>query len=173
MIVPDERRHLVNGPRPGEEPGGAGTTTVVARGGLAPGTVLDRSREVLLAVLEYSERDWPTLSEWGSVLPAWFVSACAQQRSLQEAERWLAWWRTLSPEEQARAESEQPWSLEDWLYWLFPPERQWFWWDAVVRPEVSLQVTVEVAGWPTALGSLQWLLRAAGADQVIQGHVEV
>lgn len=44
---------------------------------------------------------------------------------------------------------------------------EWFWWDAEVGTDGTLQVTVEVPGWPTALGALDWLLRAAGAAEIV------
>ena len=93
--------------------------------------------------------------------------------SHEEAERWVAWWRTLAPADKARAESEKRWTLEDWLYWLTPSQRQWFWWDAVTDGDHALRVTVEVADWPTALGALDWLLRAAGASEVVHDVSEL
>jgi hypothetical protein len=73
----------------------------------------------------------------------------------------------LSAEERASATRARPWTLADWLYWLEPSERQWFWWDALVENSDTLRVVVEVSGWPTPLGALDWLLRAAGAAEVI------
>src|SRR5436305_4029099 len=166
MIAPEERRHLTDGPRPGGEPGGAGTVKVVARGGPGARTLLARCREVLLTVLGQSETDWPSTVSWAELLPDWFVAACTPERSPAEAERWLAWWRTLDPEEKAKAANEQPWTLADWLYWLTPAERQWYWWDATIESDTALRVVVEVPGWPAALGALDWLLRAAGATEV-------
>jgi hypothetical protein len=167
VIVPEERRHLTDGSRPGEVPGGVGTVSVLARAGADARVVLDRCRAVLLAVLDHSEPEWATVEEWKSYLPAWFVAASGPERSGEDAERWLAWWRTLGPADKAGAESEQQWALADWLYWLMPSERQWFWWDAEVGQDDTLRVTVEVPGWPAALGALDWLLHAAGAVEVI------
>lgn len=167
MIPPEERRHLVDGPRPGEVPGGVGTISVLARGGADADVVLDRCRAVLAVVLDYSGPGWPGLKEWESLLPSWFVAACGPQGSREDAERWLAWWRTLGRADKARAESEQRWELADWLYWLMPSERQWFWWDAEPLQDGALRVAVEMPGWPAALGALDWLLRAAGAAEVI------
>jgi hypothetical protein len=48
-----------------------------------------------------------------------------------------------------------------------PSERCWFWWDGEVRPDGTLRVLVEVPGLPTALGALDWMLRAAGAGDII------
>lgn len=166
MIAPEEQRHLTVGPRPGEVAAGAGTVCVFARGGDGGG-VLERSRAVMLAILEHSGSQWPTVEEWSSLLPPWFVGACAPEMSREEAERWLSWWRSLGPAERARTESERRWTLADWLYWLTPSERQWFWWDAEVDEGGELRIAIEVEGWPTALGALDWLLRAAGAMEII------
>lgn len=138
---------------------------VLALGGTAE-LVLDRSRAVMLAVLDNGDPQWPSVQRWKDLLPGWFVTACAPERSQQETDEWLAWWRTLGPAEQARADGEQPWELADWLHWLMPSERQWFWWDAVIEAAGTLRVTVEVAGWPAPLGALDWLLRASGAGEV-------
>jgi hypothetical protein len=66
-------------------------------------------------------------------------------------------------DDRARADSERRWSLADWLCWLTLSERLWFWWNAEVGRDGTLRATVEVARWPTALGALDCLLRAAGA----------
>jgi hypothetical protein len=79
----------------------------------------------------------------------------------------MSWWRGLSPEEQARVTRAERWSLANWLFWLEPEERQWFWWDAVTENPDTLRVIVEVPGWPAPFGALAWLLRAAGAVEVI------
>jgi hypothetical protein len=128
--------------------------------------VAARAREVLRAVLAHAGPSWPTVSEWRQLLPAWFVEGSAPEKSREEAERWLGWWRSLPAAEQARVTREQRWALPDWLHWLEPAERQWFWWDAVVENPETLRVMVEVPGWPAPLGALEWLLRAAGAVEV-------
>jgi hypothetical protein len=139
-----------------------GTVTVV---GSCPGNaadVLARCREVMSVVLEYQTGEWPDVEAWRRLLPDWFVEACVDE-SAEETERWLAEWRSLPPDQQAAADEGKPWSLSDWLYWLEPDEREWFWWDARVDDENCVRVEVEVAGWPTPLGALAWLLRTAGA----------
>jgi hypothetical protein len=167
LIPPEEQRHLTAGPRPGEVPGGIGLVGVFARGGVDACEVLDRARVVLFEVLRHSGPVWPTIEEWRSYLPPWFVTACAPEMSREDAERWREWRRGLGPADRARAESDRGWTLTGWLYWLTPSERQWFWWDAEVRQDATLQVSVEVEGWPAALGALDWLLQAAGAAEVV------
>lgn len=141
--------------------------TVVARcHGDAP-AVLARAREVMAVLLDESGPPWPSVEAWRDKLPNWFVQACGRERSAAELARWLDWWRALPAEEQSRATREQRWSLADWLYWLGPSERQWFWWDAAVEDPDNAVVMVEVPGWPAPLGALDWLLRSAGAFEVL------
>lgn len=166
MIVQEERRHLIEGARAHESPDSSVLVSVTARSE-DPDAVLARCREVLLAVLQHADQEWPQTEQWVSLLPEWFVAACAPEQSAEEAAQWLARWRALDPAEQARIESEQPWTLSDWLYWLSPSERQWYWWDAATTSDGMLRATVAVDGSPTALGALDWLLRAAGASEVI------
>lgn len=89
-----------------------------------------------------------------------------------EAANWLAWWRGLDPQGQARAEEEKGWTLPDWLYWMRPDERQWYWWDLSVKSDRSATLAVAVPGWPAPLGALRWLLKVAGADSVDQIAIE-
>lgn len=100
-------------------------------------------------------------------LPRWFINACSPEMTPNEAERWLAWWRTLDPTAKLQAEEEKGWTLPDWLHWFTPEERQWYWWDAAVADDRSATVTVTVSSWPAPIGALRWLLQAAGATSVV------
>jgi len=144
--------------------GGVGIVEVVASA-VAPELLLQRCREVLGVVIDHQAGDWPDVSRWRELLPSWFVEDCVDE-SPEETDRWLEWWRSLPREQQVEAEQARAWSLEGWLYWLEPSERQWFWWDARVGDGV-LRVAVELSGWPAPLGALEWLLRSAGATTVI------
>lgn len=166
MIPAEEQRHVDTGPRPGELPSGVGTTTVLAHCRGDADSVAERARDVLRAVLAHAGPPWPALADWRNLLPNWFVDSAAPERSQEEAQRWLVWWRSLPPDKRAKAAREEIWTLANWLYWLEPEERQWFWWDALVENPQTLRVTVEIRGWPVPLGTLNWLLRAAGAVQV-------
>lgn len=164
MIPPEEGRHLAQGPRSDEQPGGAGLIGVVFCTPDVQAT-LARAKSVLAAILEAPER-WPSTEEWASRLPAWFVSACAAEQTEAEKQAWLRWWRGLDPAARAEAEKARRWSLDDWLFYLEADERQWFWWSAAANDEHRGIVKVEVLGWPTPVGALEWLLRAAGAETV-------
>jgi len=133
-------------------------------------SILNQSRDVLTVVLDHAGSSWPELDEWRRLLPQWFVDRCAPERSEQEAQEWLRRWRDLTPEQRVRAERVEPWSLADWLHWMQPESRQWFWWHALVGSDGTLRVQLEVLGWPAPVGALEWLLRAAGADDVLHGE---
>jgi hypothetical protein len=164
LIAPDEIRHLREGPRVGEQPGDAGLIAFEVE--VPTGTAVDalnRCRDVLSPIILHQHGDWPGLDSWRTLLPVWFVLACGAEESPEDAERWLSWWRQLPAAEQQQAADERPWSLADWLYWMQPENREWFWWDARVSDRGGLRVYVEVAAWPAPVGSLQWLFRAVGA----------
>lgn len=167
MIPPEELRHLDIGPRPGEQAGGVGTVMVVAGCRGDADSVAERAREALRAVLMHAGPPWPSLAEWQRLLPSWFVKSSAAERSREESERWLTWWRSLPPAERAKASRARRWTLANWLYWFQPEERQWFWWDMVIENSDTLRVVVEVSSWPAPLGALEWMLRAAGAADVV------
>jgi hypothetical protein len=130
-----------------------------------PELVLDRVRSVLEVVLVNSEGDWPSLSHWEVLLPEWFVLACAPEPTAEEADRWLDWWQSLPGPQRSEAAAAKPWTLSGWLYWLEPSNRTWFWSGAGFNHNV-VAVELEVDSWPSAVGSLEWLLHTAGADLV-------
>jgi hypothetical protein len=133
--------------------------------------VLNKITSVLCAADQYildgrNKGNHGGLSEY---LPSWFVSECASEQSPEELEQWLAWWKTLAPHEQLRAEESQRWSLEDWIYWFKPENRQWYWASARKIDPNTLDIAVEVDNWPFPWGALGWLLRAAGAEKIDAG----
>ena len=164
MITPGELRHVLRGPRPDEQAAGVGLVSVTFRAE-APDTVLGRSREVLATVLRAPAQSWPTTADWAGLLPAWFVTACADEPTDQEQHEWLQRWRSLDGAGRSRAEAEKRWTLSSWLSWLEPVERDWFWWDATTDGNKG-RVLLELPGWPAPVGALLWLLRAAGADSI-------
>ena len=125
---------------------GATPTGLVVVDAECPGgavAVLERVREVLRAVIE-APKSWPTTDGWRELLPAWFVDAC-------------------SDDERVTTCVLDKWSLRAWIYWFEPEQRRWLWWDAVADGE---RLTIRVV--PTGMGSLllgtlEWLLKVAGA----------
>ena len=166
LTAEEERRHLQEGPRPGEEPRGVGTILARATCAGDAGAVLARAREALDPVLSHLGGRWPADEEWPRVLPDWLVRASAPEPTDAEAKAQLARWQRLSQDEQAREAATAAWTLLNWVYWFCPEDRQWWWWNACVQtPDVAL-VEVQIDGWPAPTGALCWLLRAAGAVEV-------
>lgn len=159
-----ELRRLADGPLPSEQIGGIGTVRFIARCTGDASDILERVKQILIIIDTESIAGWPAEDEWKNILPNWFVSVCAPSRTREQAEQWVTWWKTLPPDEQARVKKEKKWALDDWLYWMQPDNRQWFWWDAKALEDVtSIVVAVEVDGWPFPWGALRWLFIAAGA----------
>ena len=160
-----ELRRVEHGPSSGEKPDGVGGVRFLVRCPFGTNDVLAKAKSVLKIVDEAALRGWPADGKSTPSLPEWFTSACVAEMSSEQAKRWLAWWKTLSPEKQTRAEIEKDWSLDNWLYWMEPSNRKWFWWDAkVLEGYDHIALAVEVQAWPFPWGSLRWLFRAAGAS---------
>jgi hypothetical protein len=160
----DELRRLRNGPDPDEK---LWTECFVVR---CPGnaeTVLSKAKEVMEIALRYRAEDWPSDAEWPSLLPGWFIAACAPEVSREQYDRDLEARKKLSYEEQVEAERTERWSPLAWVFWLHPNMRSWWWWDASVRGPNELLVTIAVDGWPYGWKDLDWLLRASGGQEVI------
>lgn len=166
LLTPeDEVRHLREGPRAHERPAGVGLQEVLAQSDGQSGVLVARAREVLLAVVTSAFPRWsPDVAR--SQLPRWFIDRCAPEPTAEEERAWLAWWRTLSPAARSAAESDAAWTVDNWLHLVAPDERQWHWWDARTEGPNFARVSIEVSGWPTATGALEWLLKAAGATSV-------
>jgi hypothetical protein len=160
-----EMQRLKQGPRSADQPGGVGIVRFVARCPVGANDVLLRATSVLRTINEASLTGWLTDEQWEEKLPEWFTAACAPPMTQEQAEAWLSRWKKLPPDKQARAEIEKDWSLENWLFWMEPDNRQWFWWDAKVLDDSDhIIVAVEAAVWPFPWGSLRWLFTAAGAS---------
>ena len=165
-LLEAELQRLAFPPREDERPRNLGTVCFTATCAGNAWEVASNAKDVLRIVSEESLDRWPSLEEWKRKLPRWFVERCAPEMSHLEAENWLARWQSLSFEEQQRAELEKSWSLSDWLYWLKPGIRTWFWWDIAEPSGSKIVLAVEVLDWPFPWGALSWLLRASGATNV-------
>lgn len=122
--------------------------------------VLSRAKEVLEIVLAQETTDWPSVDEWRSILPAWFVQQSAAEISQEEAER-----RIQLPMEERLLLSRR-WSVSAFVFWFQPDERHWFWWTAALIDAHTLHITVLAQEFIFPWGSLDWLLRASGATSV-------
>lgn len=156
---------LDSGASPEMKPWGLGTVRFVAICDRDAEGVVERVKTVLRVINHHSE-NWPSDTTWRDVLPDWFVAYCVPEKTVEESEAWLARWRKLSDSKKREAEEVRGWSLSNWLYWMTPENRQWYWWDAAVIPE-GVAVAAVVMDWPFPWGALAWLFKAAGARSVI------
>jgi hypothetical protein len=159
----DELRHLYTMPNATEAPRGIGLARFDVQCQDNSEQVLLRAREALQQLLSHSPNELSSQLN----LPGWLTSSFSPEKSMEEAEQWLKWWKRLPKEEQKIASKEAKWSLEDWLYWMQPDTRQWFWWDAIVSNKSTIKIAVEVDEHPFAWGSLEQLLKASGAMAVL------
>lgn len=166
-LIENELGRLRTGPQTSEKPSGAGIVRFVVRCPFEVNEVLSRARSVLEAVDVATLAGWPENKKFVPIMPAWFIAVCCPPPSPEDAQDWLAWWKSLPLAEQAKAEMEKDWDLENWLYWMEPSQRQWFWWDArVLEHHDHIALAVEVQSWPFPWGALRWLFKAAGASAV-------
>lgn len=73
--------------------------------------------------------------------------------------RYPQWFRTALQE-------DPDWDLESWLIWFSPEQRSWYWWSGKASERESLVIEVLSEGLPFSWGALDWLLTAAGAEDV-------
>ncbi len=151
---------------PKELPEGLGTVRFICHASCNSIRVIEKAKAILRIINQNSLGSWPSEVEWGRLLPSWFVEKCESDKSVAESQKWLDWWRTLNDEQKADVERNLAWTLDGWLYYLAPEQRQWFWWDAVAMTEHDFVVAIEAQEWPFPSGALAWLLRASGAKRV-------
>lgn len=154
----DELRRVDAGPVPGEAPPGFPIRVDVQTSD--PLGTLTRVRDLLRVTLA-NRRD-TSEEDWHSLMPAWFVAACAPEPTREEADAALAQWRA-----NARTDVAGPWSLMNWLYSFGPDVRSWWWWDGRVEGPDRIGITIVVEGHPFGSDNLRWLLETAGAESVL------
>ncbi len=162
-----ELRRLESGPEKDEIQTGIwiGQFTVKCEGNAED--VLRTAVQTMEVICNECVKGWPDDADWHSLLPSRFVSACADEMTREQADQWMQRWQTLSQEQQELEERNRRWSLNNWLYWLKPSERQWQWWDAEVVNDNVVLVSVAVESWPFGWGALIWLFRGSGALEVV------
>ena len=123
--IQNEVQRLQVSPSPETKPGGIGTVQFLAQCPGSAAQTLARAKEVLVLVGEQSLLRWLSVDEWRRILPRWFLDRCVPARTEDEDNKWMAWWRSLSAERQAKVDAEEPWPLEGWLYWMQPENVEW------------------------------------------------
>lgn len=134
--------------------------------------VMQLSRNVLLRINQvYDYKNWPTLDEWQSILPNSFLKNFDPERTLEEIKIYQRWWFKLSYKNKLKeARKKNKWTLSNWLAWLEPTERIWFWWGAYLIDENHFFISVRAVDDPFLSGALKWLFLASGAIDVIDAE---
>jgi len=166
MTQENELRHLVHGAYEAELPGGIGTVRFDVVCPANAELVLDRVKTVLKSVIMPLTGEWPSFDDWRQMLPEWFIVSCAPEVSQIEAQERIARWQKLSWEDKAKIDREKKWSLSNWLSWMVPDQRPWFWWDEEINDPGRIRLAIEVPDWPFPWRALRWLFIAAGATDV-------
>lgn len=121
--------------------------------------VLQKTKEVVKRIIDCELSFEDSVDDWKSILPNWFVEACSPEITKEEAEKLLETSRGF----EALANR---WTVSGFIYWFRPEEKSWHWWEGKIKDSNTLIVQILVSEFPFAWGSLGFLLRAAGADDV-------
>lgn len=155
----DEIRRLLNGPRPGEAPGGP-LLRFHAECDVEAAGVLQSVREVWATALWQADPGRLSTDEWKMILPRWFVGKFASELKVDDPLLRRAF------QLQDRMRPAEAWTLSEWVRSLEPATRHWSWWSAQIPAPCVLDVTVAINGDGAGADSLQWVLRCAGAQTV-------
>jgi hypothetical protein len=112
--------------------------------------VLERSKEVLEAVITNTSNPFPSDTEWGSILPNWFVEECNNEVKQKHNV------------EQIR--QSDIWTVSNWIYWFRSENRYWFWWDAVIISDKLIELDLDAKELVFPWAALEWLFLASGAS---------
>lgn len=166
-LIQAEARRISGGKTSATESAGLSSFRFLIDSENSARSILEKAKTVLSIVDQKSLVAWPSIEEWRRLLPKEFVLPFRLPLSQEQAKEWLKWWRGLSPDDQMRVENERVWSLEDWLYWMEPNNRHWFWEDVEIIDNSRLRATILAAEWPFPWGSFRWFFLGAGAQSVI------
>lgn len=164
-----EKRRLLEGLCSDEAIQGLCVASFRVASDLEPEELIARVKDVLLRVDAHSDPGrWPADQQWPSMLPDWFVAACAPETTAEEALREQARRRALSYEQELAELDERRWQLSSWVYYMSPGERQWLWWDArPIGDKITMVGIDRLSDWyPELPGEFVWMLRACGAADV-------
>lgn len=164
----EEAERLVNGDGSMNGPISARDGILFRVSGSDDPSALIRKAKSVLAIIDETALlgDWPEIDNWRSRLPQWFVDACAPAMSELEANTWLIRWKKMSLKERAADEASRLWSLDNWLYWMEPERRTWFWIRAEPISSEDVMFAIDVEEWPFPWDNMKWLWKAAGAKDV-------
>lgn len=167
-----ERERFENPPDHTVKATGVGIARFIIRCNNNADEVLNLAKRVLVIVNYNSELVWPSFELWKKILPDIFINHCAKELTEEEVKNQQIYWDSLSYEQKIEeAKKDKAWTLSNWLAWLEPDCREWFWWNAhkfdgeIENTHFLIEVTA--LDDPFSSGALKWLFRACGAIDVV------
>ena len=107
-----------------------------------PQKVLDKVKEVMLAVSQYAYTNpWPSEEEWKTILPEWFVESM-----------------TDKSDEDLDNDDDQ-WHYESWVDNI--RQRSWVWWSSKIEKD-NITIVLDVLDMPYLHDSLKYVFYAQG-----------
>lgn len=105
-----------------------------------PQKVLDKAKEVMLAVSQYAyTNQWPSDEEWKTILPEWFVKSM-----------------TDKSDEDLDNDDDQ-WHYESWVDNI--RQRSWVWWSSKIEKD-TITIVLDVLDMPYLHDSLKYVFYA-------------
>ena len=114
----------------------------------------------IMQLVNLNSRNWLNYEFWKKTLPYWFVDFCSPEMTQLENDEWLAHWRTLNESDKRSVEVRKVWSLADWLYWMDPENRVWFYASLTTPTPQKALITIFTFEETPPIGALEWLIKA-------------
>ena len=167
-----ERELLVEPPQPSQQATGVGIARFIVSCQSDALSVLELAKQTLSIVNQHSLQEWPSIDSWSNLLPKEFINGFLPELTDKEKAECQKQWEQLTYDEKIKnAAQDEQWTLSNWLSWLEPEAREWFWWNALLfnEPLNKSHFVVEVTTLdsPFMSGALKWLFKACGALDVV------
>lgn len=155
-------------------PGFAGRVEFIVVADSPVTDVMKKSEEILKLIDEISIDGWPSLEEWKSSFPPWFLQKFERELTPEEANAALREWQ-LSRSDDSKItadELEYSWTFSNWIYWFEHENRSWFWSHEKIESQSRARLFVDFIEYPFAWGALDWLLKCCGATSLEEISIE-
>lgn len=107
--------------------------------------ILQKARDILLAINQNTLPKWPELDFWLAILPKYFTNSFSSDGG--------------------------DWTFENWLYWFEPENRFWFLWSANAIDETHLKISILVHEHPFPSEALEVLFMKLGTDELEEVNI--
>lgn len=167
----NELNRLTNNAFPDFTEGAWGETFLVKCHGNA-NHVRQLIKDILLIFNDiYRHSRWPDFDEWLEILPKSFTEKFLPELDEANIEKLRRAWFKMSYEEKLeQAATKQQWRLSNWLVYMMPDERIWFWWgDAILGEQTQDDYFILAVNLSEPYYSFEFLeifIKNCGADEI-------